>query len=98
VTNNDLKYVKNVTQDSGGLLLVTELYDEEKDQYGYFVVNATDTSSLVDLTDIKVTVEFGGGFKKVQTYRNGKPKNSFLKGGKASFYLASGEGVFLLPY
>jgi len=85
-------------QDNGGLLLVTELYDAEKNQYGYFVVNATDTSSLVDLTDIKVTVELDGRFKKVQTYRNGKPKNNFLKNGKTSFYLASGEGVFLLPY
>ena len=98
VTNNNLKYVKNVMQDNGGLLLVTELYDAEKNQYGYFVVNATDTSSLVDLTDIKVTVELDGRFKKVQTYRNGKPKNNFLKNGKTSFYLASGEGVFLLPY
>ena len=37
-------------------------------------------------------------FKKVQTYRNGEPKNSFLKDGKTNFYLTSGEGVFLLPY
>ena len=29
---------------------------------------------------------------------NGEPKNSFLKDGKTEFYLASGEGVFLLPY
>ena len=98
VTNNTLQYVKNVEQNSGGLLLVTELYDKEKNQFGYYVVNTTDTSSLVDLTDIKVTVEFDGGFKKVQTYRNGEPKNSFLKDGKTEFYLTSGEGVFLLPY
>ena len=98
VTNNDLKYVLSVEQDSGGLLLVTELYDEEKNQYGYYVVNTTDTSSLVDLTDIKVTVTFGGEFKKVQTYCNGEPKNSFLNEGKTTFYLTSGEGVFLLPY
>lgn len=98
VSNDTLKYVASVEQDSGGLLLVTELYDEEKNQYGYYVVNATDTSSLIDLTDIKVSVKFSGNFKKVQTYRNGVPKNSFLKDGKATFYLTSGEGVFLLPY
>ena len=92
--NNDLKYVSEVTQSSNGIILVTELYDKDEDQYGYYVVNVTDPTQS---TEIDVTVKFDE-FTKVQTYSKGEPTNSFLKGGATTFSLATGQGVFLLPY
>ena len=92
--NNDLKYVSEVTQSSNGIILVTELYDKDEDQYGYYVVNITDPTQS---TEIDVTVKFDQ-FTKVQTYSKGEPTNSFLKGGATTFSLATGQGVFLLPY
>lgn len=94
VKNNDLQHVSEVTQSSNGIILVTELYDKDEDQYGYYVVNITDPTQS---TEIDVTVKFDG-FSKVQTYSKGEPTNSFLKDGATTVSLTTGQGVFLLPY
>lgn len=79
---------------SGGMLLVTELYDETNDQYGYFVVNTTDPAYSSELV---VDLDFGD-YKNVQIYQNSTIVDAKTKNGKATIYLGSGRGAFVMPY
>lgn len=83
-----------VNLQSGGMLLVTELYDEARDQYGYFVVNTTDTAYSSELV---VSLDFGS-YKNVQIYQNSTIVDAKTKDGKATVYLGSGRGAFVMPY
>ena len=87
--------VKSITMDSAGVLLTTEQYDEANDQRGYYVMNATAPSQA---TEIKVTLQLEKGKNNVQIWDGNKVVNKAAKNGKISFYLTTGEGVFVLPY
>jgi hypothetical protein len=79
---------------SGGLLIVTELYDEENDQLGFYVVNATDP--LV-VSEAKVSIKFPG-YNNVQIVENGTTKNLALVDSTLKFDLGTGRGAFIMPY
>ena len=80
--------------DSAGIILTTEQYDEANDQRGYYVMNATAPSQA---TEIKVTIELET-HKNVQIWDGNKVTNQKVKNGQLSFYLQTGEGVFIMPY
>ena len=91
---NEFVYVKDVITENEGIILVTELYDAENDQYGYYVVNATAPTVA---SEIKTTLKFKN-FKNVQVYKNGETKNEQMKNGEYTVTLSGGRGVFVLPY
>ena len=87
--------IKSITMDSAGIILTTEQYDKVNNQRGYFVMNATAPSQA---TEIKVTLQLEKGKTHVQVWNGNKVVNKAAKNGKVSFYLETGEGVFVLPY
>ncbi len=78
----------------GGLLIVTELYDEENDQLGFYVVNATDP--IVD-SEAKISIKFPG-FDNVQIVEDGTTVNLALVDNTLKFDLGTGRGAFIMPY
>ncbi len=95
VKSETLTDVKSITMDSAGIILTTEQYDKVNNQRGYFVMNATAPSQA---TEIKVTLQLKKGKTHVQVWNGNKVVNKAAKDGKVSFYLETGEGVFVLPY
>ena len=91
---DDFTYVETVEREGEGIILVTELYDEARDQFGYYVVNATAPTAQAEIV---ATVDFAQ-VKNVQVYENGEVYNQKLKDGKFSVLLSEGQGLFLLPY
>ena len=94
VKSQDLTDIKKVTLDSAGIILTTEQYDKANDRRGYYVMNITAPSQA---TEIKVTLEISG-YNNVQIYNGKTVKNKKAEKGKISFYLSTGEGVFIIPY
>ena len=58
-------------------------------------MNATAPSQA---TEIKVTLQLEKGKTHIQVWNGNKVVNKAAKDGKFSFYLETGEGVFVLPY
>jgi hypothetical protein len=79
---------------TSGVGVVTELYDEENDRYGYFIVNVTDPTKNGEM-EISFTVE---GYKNVQVYYRGDVENQKLEDGVYTVALETGDGVFVIPY
>jgi predicted RNA-binding protein Jag len=79
---------------AGGLLVVTEMYDDEKDQLGFYVVNATDP--LVD-SEAKISIKFPG-YNNVQIVEDGTTMNLALIDSTLKFDLGTGRGAFIMPY
>lgn len=73
------------------MILVTELYDEEKDQRGYYIVNMTDPFTE---TAIEATVSVKN-YGSVQIYNGKEIVNERLSGGSFSYSLAAGKGIFV---
>ena len=96
---NDMKYITDysfeVKHQTGGMVLVTEMYDAANDQYGYFVVNTTDpelTSETVVTLKIK-------DFKNVQIWQNSSVNNVQLsEDGEVPLHLGTGRGAFVMPF
>ena len=59
--------------------------------------NAVAATAPAKATEIKVTLEIDG-YKNVQVYNGKTVTNKKVEKGKVSFYLPTGEGVFLMPY
>ena len=94
MTNNyTFKKLSNVSNTKGHAL-VTELYDEETNRYGYFVLNATDPS-VSSSTNVTLTFE---GFSHVMIYANGMPSQVELENGKYTLSLSTAMGAFIVPY
>ncbi|MBQ8405786.1 MAG: hypothetical protein IJX09_03945 [Clostridia bacterium] len=94
VKSQELTDIKKVTLDSAGVVLTTEQYDKANDRRGYYVMNVTAPSQV---TEIKVTLEISG-YKNVQIYNGKTVTEKKVKNGTVSFYLSTGEGVFVIPY
>ena len=94
VKQGKLTDIKNVTLDKESIILTTELFDAAKDQRGYYFVNTTDPTKT---TDVKITVEIDG-YNHVQIYSNGSIENKQVEDGKITFYLTTGDGIFMMPY
>ncbi|MBQ8229274.1 MAG: hypothetical protein IJZ32_01100 [Clostridia bacterium] len=96
VDDNDLKYVTDVQLEEGGVVLVTELYDAENDQYGYYIVNASDSAMAEEATQtLEISLK---DFEKIQIHNMGEVENVALENGKYSVTLECGRGIFVLPY
>ena len=87
-------YTFTVNEQSGGVVLVTELYDAEKEIYGYYVVNVTDPAYT---SETVVTLDFGN-FRNAQIYQFGEVNNVPTDGGKVTVNLGTGRGAFVMPY
>ncbi len=96
--NDEFKLLKGYTFEmkvqAGGVLLVTELYDQNNDQYGYYVVNVTDPQFT---SEAVVELDFGA-YKYAQIYQFGQATNVCLKEGKIKVSLGSGRGAFVMPF
>ena len=77
-----------------GYALVTELYDEEINRYGYYVMNATDPS-VSSSTNVTLTFK---GFSHVMIYANGMPMEIQLTNGVYTLSLTTGKGAFIVPF
>jgi len=98
IHTDEMKLLKDydftVNVQTGGMVLITELYDKENDQYGYYVVNATNPAYASELV---VTLDFGDK-KYAQIYQNNTVTDAVSDGGKVNVYLGTGRGAFVMPY
>ena len=94
LTQYELTDVYEIDVEGNGAALITEQYDQENDQRGYYVMNATDA---LYMTELKITL-YIDGFNMVQVYNGKKVVEREVKNGKISFYLPTGQGVFVMPY
>ena len=99
ITKNDLKYISDysftIKHQSGGMALITELYDAERDPYGYFVVNTTDPAYP---SEMEVTLKVKD-FKNVQIWQNTAIHNvAVADDGTVKVHLGTGRGAFVMLY
>ena len=94
IEKNDLLFVEDVALESEGIILTTELYDEDNDQYGYYFVNITDPEQT---TNIEIDIEFKEK-ENIQIYNGKEVVNEKLGDGKATITLSTGQGVFVMPF
>ncbi len=96
--NDEFKLLKDYTFEmkvqAGGMVLVTELYDETNDRYGYYVVNITDPQYT---SEAIVELDFGS-YKYAQVYQFGQATNTCTDEGKIKINLGSGRGAFVMPF
>lgn len=81
-------------KDMGGLLLISELYDEKNDQWAYYVVNATDSGIS---SEMSVTLTFND-YENVQMVQSMNTFNAGLKEHTITFELGSGRAAIVMPY
>ena len=98
LVKDQIKYVTiddfYVTGTTGCVVLLTQLYDAENDQYGYFVMNATDPYFASEVT---VTLSIAE-FNNVQIWQSETISNIGLIDGKVRLELGTGRGAFIMPY
>ncbi len=96
--NDEFKLLKGYTFEmkvqTGGIVLVTELYDETNDRYGYYAVNITDPQYT---SEAIVELDFGS-YEYAQVYQFGKTTNTCTNDGKIKISLGSGRGAFIMPF
>ena len=79
---------------SPGILLVSELYDDEKDLTGYYICNATDS---LEKSSLEVSLTFEG-YDMVQYYFRGNVEEIALENGEVTLQLPTAQGGFVIPY
>lgn len=90
IVTNDVNFTKE------GVLFISEMYDENKKQYGYMILNLTDPSYKVTMN---TEITFKEKNKAINiNYDDGSSKNIELNNHKANFTLSPGEGVFVMPF
>ena len=78
---------------------VSELYDEEKDQYLYVLQNITSSLHCPDIERQKLSLTFKGDVTKVDVFDGNEWHTEDLDADKTYHTeLDSGEAVYLLPY
>ncbi len=87
-------YDFSVNVQAGGMVLITEFYDAEKNQYGYCVVNGTNPAYT---SEVVVTLDFGS-MQNAQIYQNLNISNVKAKEGKVTINLGTGRSAFVMPY
>lgn len=93
-TNDD------VTVQEGKMVTMYELYDKEKDNYMYSVMNAMDPrlySIEKDLT-LEYSIDFGSKYNAVEVYYRGNKKLVALNKGVYTSMLDAGYAEYLIPY
>lgn len=94
VRDDEFTMLEDVTISPSSVLLVTEMYDDEKQQYGYMVMNIADPDAA---SSVNAELAFSEA-DAVSVYGNGTNEVFALDEGKFSVELAPGRGVFVLPY
>ena len=78
--------------------LVTELYDDENNQYMYMVQNVVDPEYQGSKAYQTATITFKKGYTYALVYRNGEVTKQKLSSGKLVIKQHAGEAVYVLPY
>ncbi len=94
----DFKALKDVSTNKE-IVLVTELYDEAKDNYMYMVQNAIDPAHKGSKAYQTTVVTFGEGYTHAVKFVKGERTIVELEeGGKLTLKHKPGEATYLLPY
>ncbi|MBO5334955.1 MAG: hypothetical protein J6A87_03160 [Clostridia bacterium] len=80
---------------STGAALVTELYDDENNNYMYMAMNVLDPDA--DVTEEEVTMTFNG-YNHVLVYVDGVATKVAITNGVYTATLTNGEAVYVIPY
>ena len=97
--NDTFTAIKNVSVDVSNMAMVNELYDSERDNYMYMVLNSLDpVNTKKGDTSLTVEIEFQDKYEYVAVYYKGEVTYEKLKGHKYSCVLSAGYAKFLLPY
>lgn len=86
--------ISSVSTSASSVLLVNEMYDKEKQVYGYMITNVADPEAKSTLT-AKITFT---GSQAISIYTKGKVEQKHLNNGNYDFTLTPGQGVFVIPY
>ena len=78
--------------------LVTELYDDENDNFMYMVMNTLDPIHRGSRAYQTTELTFAPEYTHVVIYKNGVGTPQKLLNGKVSVELTPGEAVYVLPY
>jgi hypothetical protein len=92
--NDTFTKLLSVTLSKSGAILVTESYDDNFEQYGYFVMNTVEPTEKANQS---VTLNFSNA-NNVLIYKDGEIQKFVLTDGKITIDLAVGHGAFVLPY
>ena len=95
---NQMTKLSGLTFDQGkdvdAAVLVTEMYDKERGQWGYYVVNVTDPEEHVG---IEISMSFEG-YENALLVQSMSETNLKLIDGALTLNLDAGCGAFILPY
>jgi hypothetical protein len=94
LVENDYTVKGADVKDVQGEMILSELYDANKDLTGYFIVNSKAPFEGESLT---ATVEFEKKSHAV-VYKNGDPEVVKLKGGKLNVQLDCADGILVIPF
>lgn len=95
IKENDTLSLSDPVLGKQGALLFTEMYDETRGNKGFWFVNVTDPAENASQT---VTVTFEG-YTSLYVYENGVARTVVLdENSTATFELACGQGVFVIPF
>lgn len=94
VEQSNFANIENCDVSSSSILMIFEMYDKTKEQYGYLIINACDPYFESTLT---ANIKFSSS-QAVSIYNKGENSQSMLKDGVYSVSLSSGQAVFVLPY
>ncbi|MBQ8229268.1 MAG: hypothetical protein IJZ32_01070 [Clostridia bacterium] len=94
IRSYEFRKAQDVKMKNGGVALITELYDEKADRYGYYIVNATDPEMNAAQ---EISVAFADCNNATVLYK-GEETTIELVNGEGKFSLDCGQGVFVLPY
>ncbi len=91
------KKLKSVHLDKE-MAIVTELYDDEKDNYMYMAFNSVDPMYTGSKTYETITMTFASGYTHAWVYYDGEFSIQKLKDSKISVKLKPGEAKYLIPF
>ena len=94
INDDEFAKIEEVTVSDGSVLMITEMYDEVKNQYGYMIINVADPSVKASVT---AKVNFGNS-RAVSVYDRSVNTLYQLDGNAYEVTLSAGQGVFVLPY
>ena len=80
---------------STGSALVTELYDDENDNYMYMAMNVLDPDATNTAETVKMTFS---GYTHVLVYVDGEAQEVALTNGVYTATLNNGDAVYVIPY
>ncbi len=97
VPEGDFVHLKKVNVDNESVL-VTELYDEENDNYMYMAMNIVDSQYQGSTVYNTTTLTFSDKFDNAILYANGEFKTVKLKNHRITLGHRPGEATFVIPY